>query len=64
SALPAIRGAAFQRNKVVFDDAKSLEAALNSPVRDEMRADFHRFPPFEGRNTHYAMHTALIRPGA
>ncbi|HEX3349402.1 MAG TPA: hypothetical protein VHS58_14995 [Acetobacteraceae bacterium] len=60
SAFPAFRGNAFQRNKVVFDDAESLDAALNSPVRHEMRADFHKFPPFEGRNTHYAMHTRTI----
>ncbi|MBV9811773.1 MAG: hypothetical protein JO326_03420 [Acetobacteraceae bacterium] len=64
SALPATRGDAFQRNKVVFDDAESLQAALNSAVRDEMRADFHRFPPFDGRNTHYAMHTTLVTPRA
>jgi hypothetical protein len=37
-----------QRNKVVFDDAGALRAALNFPVRHEMPADFHQFPPFPG----------------
>lgn len=54
------RGAALQRNKVVFDDADALTAALNSPVRHDMRADFARFPPFHGINTHHPMHTATI----
>ena len=30
----------------------------------EMRADFHAFPPFEGRVTHYAMATRLVAPHA
>ncbi len=51
---------ALQRNKVVFDDTQALTAALNSPVRDEMRADFVQFPPFRGYNTHYPMHTIAI----
>jgi len=54
------RGAALQRNKVVFDDEQALATALNSPVRHDMRADFARFPPFHGANTHYPMHTAII----
>ncbi len=54
------RGSALQRNKVVFDDEQALAAALNSPVRHDMRADFARFPPFHGSNTHYPMHTAII----
>ena len=53
----------LQRNKVVFDDAAALTAALNSPTRHEMRADFKKFPPFEGSNTHFPMHTAFIPPG-
>ena len=51
------RASALQRNKVVFDDAAALTAALNSPVRHEMREDFARFPPFHGANTHYPMTT-------
>lgn len=42
-------------NEVVFDSVEALEAALNSPVRHELREDFKRFPNFAGRNTHYAM---------
>lgn len=42
-------------NEVVFDSLEALEAALASPVRHELRADFKNFPKFDGRNTHYAM---------
>ena len=51
---------ALQRNRVVFDDPAALDLALASPVRHEMRADFHTLPPFQGRNTHFAMHTRTI----
>jgi hypothetical protein len=53
--LPAAwaRGTAMQRNKVVFDSHTALRAALASPVRREMRADFEVFPPFTGRPTHF-----------
>lgn len=50
----------MQRNKVVFDSPDALTAALNSPVRHEMRADFHKFPKFTGGNTHFAMHTREV----
>ncbi|HEX4260205.1 MAG TPA: EthD family reductase [Acetobacteraceae bacterium] len=60
SALKLPRARALQRNKVVFDSAAALDAALNSPVRHEMREDFRRFPPFRGRNTHFAMHTHSV----
>jgi hypothetical protein len=39
-----------------------LTAALHSPVRHEMRADFHTFPPFTGPTKHYAMATHIVRP--
>ncbi|ODU55893.1 MAG: hypothetical protein ABS99_06685 [Acetobacteraceae bacterium SCN 69-10] len=58
-SLPFARVAYMQRNKVVFDSPAALTAALASPVRDEMRADFHRFPPFTGPTTHFPM---LTRP--
>ena len=51
----------LQRNKVAFDSREALEAALASPVRTEMRADFARFPPYTGRVTHYAMTTQVLR---
>lgn len=47
----------LQRNKVAFDSAEALEAALNSPVRARMRADFAQFPPYAGAVTHYPMLT-------
>ena len=55
------RANALQRNRVVFDDPAALDAALASPVRHDMRADFHTLPPFHGRNTHFAMTTSTIR---
>ncbi len=55
------RATALQRNKVVFDDAAALTAALNSPVRHEMRADFKNFPPYEGPITHFPMTTRPIQ---
>lgn len=60
--LPWPRVEYMQRNKVVFDDQAALDAALNSPVRHEMRADFKTFPPFTGRNSHYPFATETIVP--
>jgi uncharacterized protein (TIGR02118 family) len=54
------RADAMQRNKVVFDSAEALTAALNSPVRHEMRADFAKFPPYRGGNLHYPMATLAL----
>lgn len=51
----------LQRNKVVFDDAGALTAALNSPVRHEMRADFAKFPAFSGPVSHFPMTTTVVR---
>jgi hypothetical protein len=48
------------RNKVVFDDADALTAALNSPVRHDMRADYLRFPAFSGTVTHFPMATRSV----
>jgi hypothetical protein len=60
--LPWPRVAHMQRNKVVFDSPAALTAALNSPVRHEMRAAFHGFPPFTGPITHFPMATTTILP--
>lgn len=60
--LPWPRDDYMQRNKVVFDSAAALTAALNSPVRHEMRADFNRFPPYTGANVHYPMATLTVVP--
>jgi hypothetical protein len=59
--LPGPRVDFMQRNKVVFADAKGLSAALRSPVINDMRADFHRFPPFSGGNVHHPMATHAAR---
>jgi uncharacterized protein (TIGR02118 family) len=42
-------------NEVVFDSVDDFNAAMVSPVRDEIRAHYHQFPRFSGRNTHYPM---------
>lgn len=55
--LPWPRASCMQRNKVVFDDPAALTAALNSPVRDEMRRDFADFPKFTGAVLHFPMLT-------
>lgn len=47
----------MQRNKQVFDSPEALTAALNSSIRHDMRADFEKFPPFQGGNLHFAMTT-------
>jgi len=58
-ALPWRRADFMQRNKVVFDNAAALTAALNSAVRHEMRADFARFPAFSGPVSHFPMLTRV-----
>lgn len=63
-SLPFERVDYMQRNRLIFDSRAALEAALNSPVRHEMRADFEQFPPFSGANVHYPMLTEdLPLPG-
>ena len=61
-SLPWPRANAMLRNRVAFDSEVALEAALASPVRHEMRADYKRFPPFSGGNTHHPMATLAITP--
>ncbi|WP_299878464.1 EthD family reductase [uncultured Sulfitobacter sp.] len=60
SALPWERVHHMQRNKVVFDDAEALKAALASPVLAEMRADSGSFPAYAGGNAHYPMRTVHV----
>ena len=50
----------MQRNKLLFDSPQALSAGLLSPVLQEMRADFHQFPPFEGGNVHYVLETRIV----
>jgi hypothetical protein len=42
-------------NEVAFDSIADFNAAMASPVRQELRAHFRAFPPFSGANTHYPM---------
>jgi uncharacterized protein (TIGR02118 family) len=42
-------------NEVAFDDVAAFNAAMQSPVRQELRRHFHEFPPYSGRNTHFPM---------
>jgi hypothetical protein len=60
--LPWPRVDYMQRNKLVFDSGAALVKALESPVRAQMRADYHKFPPFSGDNVHYPFATLEIRP--
>lgn len=62
SNLPLPKAHHMQRNRVMFDSPEALTAAMQSPVRHELRADFHSFPPFEGGNFHYPMQTDMVRP--
>ena len=60
STLPYPVLAFLQRNKVVFDSPEALTAALHSPVRHEMRADYHSLPPYAGPVTHFPMWTETL----
>jgi hypothetical protein len=42
-------------NEVVFDNIEDFNAAMQSPVRHDMRAHFHSLPKFTGPVTHFAM---------
>jgi uncharacterized protein (TIGR02118 family) len=61
-AMPWRRVHYMQRNKLVFDSAAAITAAMNSPVRHAMRADFEQFPPFTGENVHHPMATRTWLP--
>lgn len=55
--LPLPMASSLQRNLVAFDSAEALGAALASPARAALRADYEAFPPFVGRSPHRAMDT-------
>jgi conserved hypothetical protein len=55
SGLTIPRATAMQRNKVVFDNPDALAAALASPIRAHMKADFNAFPPYSGPTPHFPM---------
>ena len=63
-AMPWTRVQHMQRNRILFDSPEALGAALQSPVRLEMRGDFNQFPPYEGGNQHFPMLTEVVMPKA
>jgi uncharacterized protein (TIGR02118 family) len=63
SHLPWARAECMQRNKVVFDSPAALTAALDSPLRHEMRAHFKSLPRFSGAVTHHPMSTRAVPVG-
>jgi hypothetical protein len=62
-SLPWPRANHMQRNRVMFDSADALTAALASPARLQLRRDFEKFPPYEGGTFHYPMATEEVLPG-
>ena len=52
----------LQRNKTVFDDAQAMNAAMQSPVRQQLREDFHRLPAFQGPAWHFPFTTVTCTP--
>lgn len=62
SGLPFEKVGYLQRNRVEFDTPEALQAALQSPVRDALRADYHHFPPYRGGAAHYPMWTERFVP--
>jgi hypothetical protein len=47
-------------NEVVFDTVADFNAAMQSPVRHELRAHYRDFPSFSGANTHFLMRRTRI----
>ena len=47
-------------NEVAFDSVAAFNAAMQSPVRQELRRHFHEFPPFSGTNTHFPMNRTRL----
>ena len=58
--LPGTRLRQLQRNKVAFDSPQALDAALSSPIREDMRRDFTSFPAYTGNVSHHAMRTSRV----
>jgi hypothetical protein len=42
-------------NEVVFDSVDDFNEAMQSSVREQLRAHFREFPPFSGQNSHFLM---------
>ena len=63
SGLPFRFAGALLRNKVAFDSAEALSAALASPAREALRADAAAFPPYAGGSVHVPMETRVVPGG-
>ena len=61
--LPIRKATHMQRNRILFDSPAALTAALQSPIRHKLRADFERLPPFDGGSCHHAMSTETVPLG-
>lgn len=59
--FPVNRGDCLLLAQMTFDSPAALDAALASEARARARADFQRFPPFEGSVTHQAMVRKVCR---
>jgi len=55
TGAPLARADYMIGNEVAFDDIFAFNAAMASPVRQELRAHFNAFPRFSGAVTHYPM---------
>lgn len=51
-------------NEVAFDSVEAFNAAMQSPVREELRAHFREFPAFSGVNSHFLMKRQRFGPAA
>ncbi len=58
--FPVSPGGRILLAQMTFESVAALDAALASPARALARADFARFPPFEGSVTHQAMATTVL----
>jgi uncharacterized protein (TIGR02118 family) len=58
--VPVKPDARFMLAQVLFDDAASLNAALQSEARQRSRADFKNMPPFAGEITHQACEAEIL----
>jgi hypothetical protein len=47
-------------NEVAFDTVADFNVAMESPVRQELRAHYRDFPSFSGANTHFLMRRTRI----
>lgn len=56
-SLPWPRADAMQRNQVVFSSGQALTAALQTPLRAQMREHFQDLPAFSGGVTHFPVNS-------